>query len=146
MGTLMSDTVQNFDADRPIYLRIGDWHSAETSRNYSTGDTEAGISVYDIAPSGGIILPPENEWSRKDLLTRLRSGAPRHLVQGAWVGSGGDGEPLLRGIVRIGSWPLDLPAEFRSSVLDLEDEGVIAIEEVKTFLGEIDDAPAGPVR
>lgn len=142
----MSNTLLKFDADRPLYLRIGDWHASERSGNYSAGDTEVGVSVYDLAPSGSIVLPPEGEWSRNDLMQRLRSGHPRHLVQGAWVGSGGEGEPVLRGVVRVGSWPADLPDEFRSSVLDLEDETLIAIEEVEALLGMLDDAPAGLAR
>ncbi|MCS4088618.1 hypothetical protein [Rhizobium sp. BK176] len=55
----MSD--QDYDPERPVYLRIGDWHPSEVSRNYATGDTEAGVSVYDLAPDGSIVVPSEGE-------------------------------------------------------------------------------------
>ena len=124
----MTITENFYDPERPIYLRIGDWHSSETSKNYSSGDTEAGVSVYDLAPDGSIVVP-EGEWSIKDLKLRLRSGAPRHLVQGSWVGAGGEGEPLLQGLTTIGLWPEDLPDGFRSSIIEFDDETLLMIDD-----------------
>jgi hypothetical protein len=123
----MSTPGSSYDPERPVYLRIGDWHPSETSRNYATGDTEAGVSVYDIWIDGSIIVPPEGERSETDLARRLALGEPRHLVQGDWVGCGGEGEPVLKNIVRIGEWPRDLPIGFRSSVVDIEGETLVPV-------------------
>jgi hypothetical protein len=120
---------QPYDPDRPVYLRIGDWHPSEISRNYSTGDTEAGVSVYELAPDGSIVVPSEGEWSAVDLTSRLKIDQPRHLVQGDWVGCGGEGEPVLQDLVLIGRWPDDLPAGFRTSITDFQGQTLIAIEE-----------------
>ncbi len=118
---------QTYDPERPVYLRIGDWHASERSRNYSIGDTEAGVSVYDLAPDGSIVVPSEGEWSAQDLADRLQLDQPRHLVQGDWVGCGGEGEPLLQNLVRIGVWPRDLPFGFRPSIVDTEGETLVSI-------------------
>lgn len=126
----MADRDQIYDPDRPVYLRIGDWHPSETSRNYSIGGTEAGVSVYDLAPDGSIVVPSEGEWSALDLSERLKLDVPRHLVQGDWVGCGGEGEPVLQNLVQIGQWPNDLPEGFRSSIVDLDGETTVAIEDV----------------
>jgi hypothetical protein len=124
----MSD--QTYDPERPVYLRIGDWHPSGISRNYSTGDTEAGVSVYDLAPDGSIVVPSEGEWSHEDLSSRLKLDQPRHLVQGDWIGCGGEGEPVLKNLTQIGLWPQDLPEGFKSSIVDIEGEALIAIEDV----------------
>ncbi|MDW9481848.1 hypothetical protein GOB57_24680 [Sinorhizobium meliloti] len=78
----MPGTDNKYDPERPVYLRIGDWHPSKVSRNYSTGETEAGVSVYELAPDGSIVVPPEGEWSEEDLLGRLRLDLPRYVVQG----------------------------------------------------------------
>jgi hypothetical protein len=127
---VMSGVGNPYDPERPIYLRIGDWHASEVSRNYSTGDMEAGVSVYELAPDGSIIVPSEGEWSEADLFGRLKLDLARHLVQGDWVGCGGEGEPVLRNLVPIGLWPGDLPEGFRSSILDVEGLTLIAIDDV----------------
>ncbi|MCZ7862679.1 hypothetical protein O9X98_14990 [Agrobacterium salinitolerans] len=120
---------KQYDPEQPVYLRIGDWHPSEVSRNYSTGDTEVGVSVYEIALDGSIVVPSEGEWSETDLLDRLKLDLPRHLVQGDWVGCGGEGEPVLRKLVQIGIWPSDLPEGFRSSIPDMTGQTLIAIED-----------------
>lgn len=125
----MPDNDHRYDPARPVYLRIGDWHASETSRNYSIGDTETGISVYDLAGDGSIVVPSEGEWSSVDLSQRLQSDEPRHLVQGEWVGCGGEGEPVLRNLVHVGFWPHDLPEGFKSSIVDFDDEILVPIED-----------------
>ncbi|MCV9963688.1 hypothetical protein OIU34_17445 [Pararhizobium sp. BT-229] len=125
----MSSCDQTYDPERAVYLRIGDWHPSEVSRNYSTGDTEAGVSVYELAADGSIAVPTEGEWSAMDLSDRLKLDLPRHLVQGDWVGCGGEGEPLLQRLVQIGLWPRDLPEGFRSSIVDFEGLTLVAIED-----------------
>lgn len=96
-------------AAETLFLRIGDWHDSETSRNYATGEAELGVSVYELGPEGGIVVPPESEWARQDLMDRLRLGEVRHLVRGRVAGWGGDGEPLLRDLEMVGAWPADVP-------------------------------------
>lgn len=125
----MSDCDRMYDPEQPVCLRIGDWHPSETSRNYSTGDTEAGVSVYDLAPDGSIVVPADGEWSAVDLSSRLKLDLPRHLVQGDWVRCGGEGEPVLQNLRKIGSWPQDLPDGFRSSLVDVEGETLILVED-----------------
>lgn len=79
------------------YLRIGAWHPSEQSRNYATGDIEAGVSVYDLDGQGRPIAP-DGEWAEDDLRDRLASDEPKWLVEGDLVGEGHDGEPLLQNI------------------------------------------------
>jgi len=87
------------------YLRIGDWHPSEMSRNYSKGDIEAGVSVYDMHPTTGRpIAPPEGEWAETDMLDRLRSAAPKYIVEGEQVGTGHEGEALLQKLRIIKNW------------------------------------------
>ena len=121
----MRDTTR----EKPVYLRIGDWHPSERSRNYGEGSTEAGVSVYDLATERSIVVPADGEWASADLAHRLKLGLPRHLVQGDWIGCGGDGEPLLQKIVRVGLWPDDLAEGFRSSMVDTEGETLVSVEE-----------------
>lgn len=136
----MSSSDQTYDPERPVYLRIGDWHPSEVSRNYSTGDTEAGVSVYELARDGSIVVP-EGEWSAVDLSERLKLDLPRHLVQGEWVGCGGEGEPLLQRLVQVGHWPHDLADGFRSSILDFDGLTLVAIEDAPRPSGPEAGAP-----
>lgn len=115
----------------PVYVRFGDWHPSERSRNYRTGDIEAGVSVVDtrwdrknrqwdlqVDDSDGLadtLGGHFNERCRK--LEEDRRVDPIWLVTGELVGVGGDGEPLLRSVrkvrrlcqrhVRIGALGLD---------------------------------------
>ena len=43
-----------------VYLRFGDWHHSEQSRNYVTGFPEAGVSVYELNHHGDPIDPDED--------------------------------------------------------------------------------------
>ena len=96
------------EAPRPQYLRIGDWHPSETSRNYSAGKIEPGVSVYDLHPqTGRPVVPPEGEWAADDLASRLAGSEPKYLVEGQHVGIGHDGEPLLKQLQIIRDWTPD---------------------------------------
>lgn len=129
-----------YDPTRPVYLRIGDWHSSETSRNYATGDIEAGVSVYDLLPDGSIVIP-EGEWSAHDLASRLASGEPRYLVQGDWISCGHEEEPLLRTITKIGSWPDDVPDNCLTSVSGAEGLEILSVKDALDALA----ASKGPL-
>jgi hypothetical protein len=86
--------------ERELFLRVGDWHESETSRNYASGGTEAGVSAYRLH-EGCPVVPPEDE-EAADTYARLRSTDPKHLVTGRVVGTGASGEPLLRDVWRMG--------------------------------------------
>jgi hypothetical protein len=89
------------------YLRVGTWRDSEESWNYATGDFEDGISVYALDPTTGQpIVPPDGEWADSDLADRLASDDPKFIVTGRETGTGGDGEPLLRDVRIVGTWPI----------------------------------------
>ena len=93
------------DAGPPVYLRIGAWDPAKpVSYNHALGETERGLSAYDLDADGRPVVPDESEWAAADLRARLASGAPRLLVTGRLVGEGHDGEPLLADVVVVGEW------------------------------------------
>jgi hypothetical protein len=101
------DELDESASDDPVYLRIGDWdRTTDTprSRNYALGETEAGLSVYDLDADGQPIVPAEGEWAEHDLRDRLRSNDPKYLVRGRLVGQGHDGEPLLSHVQVVGPW------------------------------------------
>lgn len=93
-----------------IFVRFGEWHPSETSRNYALGGSEDGVSVYDVvwnarAKRWNVKMPPEsdNPWGPADtfwtLLKEAETGAdPIFIVRGDVWGVGHDGEPLLRNI------------------------------------------------
>lgn len=84
------------DPAEKVFLRVGKWNPEDPrSRNYSIGDIEYGLSVYELDSDGNPIVPPEGEWSEVDLRERLTSDAPKFLVQGTVIAWGGEGEPLL---------------------------------------------------
>lgn len=88
-----------------IYLRIGDWDAADpVSYNHAAGEREAGLSTYDLDADGMPVAPEEAEWAERDMLRRLASDQPKHLVTGRLVGEGHDGEPLLADVVIVGAW------------------------------------------
>lgn len=89
----------------PLYLRIGDWSLEDPrSYNHAMGEREAGLSAYDLDHDLRPIVPQEGEWAEEDMLDRLASDLPRHLVTGRLVGEGHDGEPLLDQVRIVGSW------------------------------------------
>ncbi len=91
------------DLARPVYLRVSAWNPKhEQSGNYAKGESEAGLSTYDLDKKGEPIAPEESEWAEDDLRDRLKSDEPKFLVQGDLVGQGGDGEPLLQNVKVVG--------------------------------------------
>jgi hypothetical protein len=101
-GTRILDTISSMGASQPVYLRVGDWHPSETSRNYAEGGTEAGVSVYRL--HDGHPVTPEGDEESADIHARLAGDDPKHLVTGREVGTGAQGEPLLRDVRHVGEY------------------------------------------
>ena len=88
-----------------VYLRIGDWNPDRPySKNWARGTLEKGLSVYDLGDDGLPVAPTGSEWAEQDMRERLHSDEPKYLVTGRRVGTGHDGEPLLRDPKVIGEW------------------------------------------
>lgn len=85
------------------YLRLGPWPEDERSRCWATGTIEEGVSVYALDPQGQPVAP-SGEWAEVDLHERLALDEPKWLVTGDLVGTGHDGEPLLRNLTIVRRW------------------------------------------
>jgi hypothetical protein len=83
------------------YVRFGDPPASGRSLNYATGSIEAGVSVYSALGRHGklvIEVPQDGGWAEEDLRSRLRSDDSIYIVKGDHIGTGGDGEPLLKDV------------------------------------------------
>lgn len=101
-----------------VFIRFGDWHHTERSRNYATGDTEIGVSVFEAVKEGQkyrILLDEEHDpdgrqadtywgWMKKFDQEKDwgHDPEPIYIVTGEVVGTGYDGEPLLKGLKIVG--------------------------------------------
>ena len=99
-----------------VYIRFGRWSAR--SRNYLTGKLELGVSVCPAELKDGVVtlVVYGNEPWWKQLYGAGRLAFP---VTGKQVGTGSDGEPVLRG-VRCLPFAIDhnsLPWELRESYL-----------------------------
>lgn len=82
---------------RMIYVRFGDIPENERSKNCLTGGYEDGVSVYEAIERDddiSIILPNLSVSTCGSLSGVL--DRPMYIVEGDVVGTGNDGEPLLR--------------------------------------------------
>ena len=81
------------------YLRFGPIPKSEQSHNHAMGTIEKGVSVYALDENDNPIVPTKGEWAADDLAFRQRrETGTRYIVQGDRVGTGYDGEPLLRNV------------------------------------------------
>jgi hypothetical protein len=81
------------------YLRFGPIPKNERSHNHAMGTIEKGVSVYELDENDNPIVPTKGEWAADDLAFRQRrETGTRYIVQGDRVGTGHDGEPLLRNV------------------------------------------------
>lgn len=95
-----------FDLSKPVYIRFGGWPSDERSNNNVTGFKEEGVSVYEMDHRGYPSINWEGNFgnAQDDLVSRItdlrrrRSDDPVFMVQGDVIGTGQDGEPLLRNV------------------------------------------------
>jgi hypothetical protein len=87
------------------YIRFGALPKSGYSTNFATGSVEAGVSTYEATGRNGryeVHVPEEGEWADEDLSDRIRQVQDgtdtAYVVTGAYHGTGGDGEPLLRDV------------------------------------------------
>lgn len=85
------------------YLRIGEIPPDGKSKIYHHIDNsiigeELGISVFEYIEGRGIVVP-HNKKAHDDFLTLVRSWwKPQYIVHGEEIGTGEDGEPLLKDV------------------------------------------------
>ena len=85
-----------------VYLRYGMFSNRERSSNHATGDEEEGISVYPaVLVDDGVQLAPDVKTCPK----LVGQGRLVFCVTGKEVGTGSDGEPVLRR-VRMLPYPI----------------------------------------
>ncbi len=80
----------------PCYVRYGKLPKGGKSRNYATGELERGVSVFrgEVLPSGEArALPGNNVLAASMVLLRDRD---LYVVSGVEIGTGSDGEPVLK--------------------------------------------------
>jgi hypothetical protein len=98
------------DLDKTLYIRYGRLPPGGKSRNYASGMWEEGIAVYparyDLV-AGAIVFDEGYGVWQGGTLIGVMSRVP-YLVEGELVGTGSDGEPLLRGVRRVAILRYDL--------------------------------------
>jgi hypothetical protein len=87
------------------YLRFKDIPKSGKSRDYASGETLAGVSVYELDWdfSAGEWVLGGGASPFQYILNRQRGDVPAYIVTGERVGTGPDGEPLLANTKIIGS-------------------------------------------
>jgi hypothetical protein len=80
----------------PCYLRYGDPPSGGRSRDQRDGSLEAGVSVYRglLCRDGSVLLVAGRR--EHGAQSTMISDRPLYIVDGVEIGTGSDGEPLLR--------------------------------------------------
>jgi len=98
-GALPTDTEQD------LYVRFGDIPDDERSYNHTDECHEDGVSVYDAAVES---VPPESDANAmfvpvgpKTLQILMLAQRDTYLVTGDRVGTGVDGEPVLRNVETV---------------------------------------------
>lgn len=106
--------VPTYDA----YLRFKSLPKGERSRNHETGRLEDGVSVYalewDVLGRAWKLVMTGNPF--QFVLNSFRGDVPAYIVTGERVGTGSDGEPLIRNVTIVGparktddgSWTMEL--------------------------------------
>jgi len=86
------DLIPEGTGDRDVYVRFGDLPDGEQSTDHSSGRKEAGVSVYACEEDDGVYYLGGTELQTVFYLL----DRPIYLVSGERVGTGADGEPLIR--------------------------------------------------
>ena len=89
--------VAEVDTADPIYIRMGHPPRTGLARNAPEGACEAGVSVYRAYRSGSRYLIDARKLDRESTCSIAFSHTPCFIVEGALVGRGSDGEPLMWG-------------------------------------------------
>ena len=84
-------------APRAVYIRLGRW--GHKSRNHATGQMELGVSVYPARILEENIVELDDRCF--EIPVDLVRGRVAFVVTGEEVGTGSDGEPVLRKVKAI---------------------------------------------
>lgn len=78
------------------FIRFGNLPKGGKSKNYLTGEFERGVSVYDA--TWNMVTGAYERSGGLDgaMINYMIKGAPVYLVTGERVGTGSDGEPIIR--------------------------------------------------
>lgn len=110
-----------------FYIRFGEIPKDEQSSIYYRGmycGKEIGVSVYDCTFIRGehhIIVPCPVTMGGLDTITGFlfyNKNRPIYLVEGEWVGTGHDGEPLIRDVKIIA----DITDRFRRKQSSIDED------------------------
>ena len=80
----------------PVFARFGEWPSR--SRNHSTGQLEAGVSVLQVSLAGNVVTLADEDIAYYGRHCLIVEGRLLHLVTGRVVGIGSDHEPVIVGV------------------------------------------------
>ena len=94
LSTGRIDIIPEGTGDRDTYLRFGDIPEGEQSTDHSSGRKESGVSVYASEKDDGVHYLCGTELQTVFFLL----DRPIYLVSGERVGTGADGEPLIRDV------------------------------------------------
>lgn len=91
------DLIPAGTGDRDVYIRFGDLPDGGQSTDHSSGSKEAGISVYEAVEDD----EQEDTYhpaGQQVLAVLLMLNRDVYLLSGERVGTGADGEPLIRDV------------------------------------------------
>lgn len=99
VATTMAGKWHLFDAD--LYIRFGNLPKNERSKNYRTGEYEAGVSCFRSTVNlltGAYELTGDGDAHAAIAASLGEYGHVALLITGQRVGTGGDGEPVVRNV------------------------------------------------
>ncbi len=88
---------EKWSGAKSVYVRYGKLPPGGKSKNWADNRSEDGVSVFNglLLPSGEMLPVPKHDQEVGSILLGLRQ-RPMYVVEGEVVGSGSDGEPVLR--------------------------------------------------
>ncbi len=110
------------DLPNNIYFRFGNVPKGGTSKDYSSGKTEKGLSVYNAKKDllTDTVWPDLNDGALPAAaIMRGAENAPVYLVTGRKVSIGTDGEPVIRNVSVIGKLKLHPDKNITGFTIDL---------------------------
>jgi len=86
---------------KKCYIRFGDIPESKLSKNYLTGESEKGVSVYRAFVKDGNIIPIISSLEPSILVTLVGCLSRNvYIVYGDKIGIGSDGEILLENVTK----------------------------------------------